>query len=312
VLASVQNKKTGLDLNLSKEPIQMAFYREKDGNIFREYLMEGSVETYVTEKATLEIVPSKEFGNILFLDGELELARKDEYIYHEMLVHPVMSIDSQQEICIVGGGDGCCAREILKWNSVKSIDLFDWDERLIDLFTTTYSAWNLQSLSNAKVKIHPQNVLDIVFEKQYDVVFVDLVDPNYEDMTSRELWQTFIPMLPSLLKPMSSLVINGGGIRPWNTKNVEWLLLLLSNAFESNETHTIEVYKTFVPSFQADWCFFLIKPIGSKVHDSLFNNDSHFRYMDTSAWSLATTWPKDYEGSLPLKPVKVRGYLPPL
>jgi len=290
----------------------MAFYREKDGNIFREYLLGGKVDTYITEKATLEFVPSKEYGDMFFLDGELELARKDEYIYHEMLVHPAMSVDFQQEICILGGGDGCCLREILKWNSVKSIDLFDWDERLIELFTTKYSTWNSQSLSNSNVKIHSQNVLDIVFEKQYDVIFVDLVDPNYEDIVSRDLWQTLIPMLPSLLKPTSSLVINGGGIRPWNTKNVEWLLLLLLNAFKSNETHTIEVYKTFVPSFEAEWCFFFMKPINVEVSPSRLDANPSLRYMGTAAWSLATTWSKDYEGCIPLKPVKLRGYLPPL
>jgi predicted membrane-bound spermidine synthase len=290
----------------------MSLYREKDGDLFRDYVLNRNVETYSTEKATLEVVPSKEFGEMLFLDGELELAQKDEYIYHEMLVHPAMSTQvNPQEICVLGGGDGCCVREILKWRNVQRIDIYDWDKDLVNLFSTKFSSWNSKSLQHPSVHMHIQNVLDISWNKQYDVVFVDLVDPNYDDAVSRNLWQNLIAKLPSLLKSSSTLVINSGGIRPWNTRNVEWILMMLAGAFQSNTSHTIEVYKTFVPSFAYEWCFFLIKPTLTEVKPYL-SDRLPVQHIGPAAWFMATSWSKDYEGRLPIEPVKLNRYLPPL
>ena len=291
----------------------MALYREEDGNIWRDYKLTGGVEIYQTEKALIEIVPSKDYGHMFFLDGELELAQKDEYIYHEMLVHPAMSSQQTPEtVCILGGGDGCAIRELLTWPSVKHIDLYDWDRELVDLFSNQYRSWNTHSLSSPKVSVHIQNVLDFVPETKYDVVIIDLVDPNYDSIESRTLWTKLIPKLPSLLKHTSSLVINGGGIKPWDTKNVDWLLMLLATTFQSNESHTLQVYKTFVPSFTTDWCFFFIQPNNVQVYPDSIEKNRSIRYMGNPAWCLATNWTKDYEGRLPLKPVKLSGYLPPL
>jgi spermidine synthase len=295
-------------------------YNEKEDNLSRRYVLNGNIKKIQTEKTLLEIVPTQAFGEMVFMDGVLQLAKKDEYIYHEMLVHPAMTTqisNPYKNICILGGGDGCCLREICKWQTAFHIDVYDWDEEVVKLFSNDYSLWNWDSFTrynsknSQRVHIHIQDVLDISGKNQYDLVFVDLVDPNYEDKDSRILWETLIPKLPTLLNSTATLVINGGGICPWNTKNTDWILLLLAGAFQKNETHTIEIYKTFVPSFASDWCFFLIKPINTRVNPKLCDTDLD-RYMGTAAWLLASTWTKDYECRFPTKPVKLNGYLPPV
>ena len=92
----------------------MAVYRENDGFLVREYeLTHSAIVQKQTKKAFLEIVPTKEYGTALFLDGELQLTEKDEYIYHESLVHPcLMTAITRKKVCILGGGDGCAAREV--------------------------------------------------------------------------------------------------------------------------------------------------------------------------------------------------------
>ena len=70
----------------------MFFYRETDGFIEREYKIVKVLEHLETDKALIEVVDTKEFGYALFLDGQLQMTMKDEYIYHEMLVHPIMSL----------------------------------------------------------------------------------------------------------------------------------------------------------------------------------------------------------------------------
>jgi spermidine synthase len=57
----------------------------------------------------------------LFLNGNLQFSSRDEYRYHEALVHPLMAqMDSATAVLVLGGGDGLAVREILKYPSVCS------------------------------------------------------------------------------------------------------------------------------------------------------------------------------------------------
>ncbi|MBM81635.1 MAG: spermidine synthase [Planctomycetaceae bacterium] len=70
----------------------------------------------------------------LYLDGHLQFSSDDEAIYHEMLVHPPMSLArSRQRILILGGGDGLALREVLKYSDVESVVLVDIDPAIIEL-----------------------------------------------------------------------------------------------------------------------------------------------------------------------------------
>lgn len=291
----------------------MAFYREIEGDITRDYKLRYGIESIETTKARLDIVPTKSFDLMVFLDGELQFAKKDEYIYHEMLVHPAMSCCvNAKRVCILGGGDGCAAREVLKWNSVSTIDLYDYDKNLVNLFTYEYSHMNSKSLQSTKVQTHIRNVVDIPCDRVYDVLLVDLVDPKYEESSCRAVWTELLKKLPTILHPDGSLVINAGGIRPWDIENVEWLLFLLTQHFRDNTTHTLEAYKVFVPSFASEWCFLLIRPIDSYFRFSMFQDNTNFQYFDETTWSLATKWPKDTISRIPIERVKLNGYLPPV
>ena len=291
---------------------RMSYYRETEENMNRDYKIECVLESKQTEKVLLEIVRTSLFGDALFLENQLQLTRCDEYIYHESLVHPVLTMsDDPSSVCILGGGDGCAVRELLKWSNVTSIHIYDWDKELVELFKGKYSSWNSQSLLSPRTHIHIQDVLEISVKKQFDIVIVDLLDPNYKDTYSRELWTSLIKRLPFLLKPTGSLVLNAGGITPWNTREVEWIIMLLVGAFRTNTTHVLEVYKTFIPSFASEWCFILIHPEERLVDTVHFQPCPSLRYFDETAWKMSKTWTKDFP-QLPVQPIKLSTYLPPL
>src|SRR4029077_20426214 len=66
------------------------------------------------------LADSFSFGRCLILDGEIQSARFDEFIYHECLVHPAMALHAKpREILILGGGEGATVREILRHPSVR-------------------------------------------------------------------------------------------------------------------------------------------------------------------------------------------------
>ena len=70
----------------------------------------------------------------LFLNGNLQLCSTDEQRYHEPLVHPAMNLSGgRKNVLILGGGDGCVLREVLKYPDVGHVLLVDLDPEMVQL-----------------------------------------------------------------------------------------------------------------------------------------------------------------------------------
>ncbi len=82
------------------------------------------------------VVTQGKQGARLFLNGNLQFAERDEYRYHEALVHPAMSAHgAPKRVAVLGGGDGMAVREILKYPSVESVTLVELDPTMTELFS---------------------------------------------------------------------------------------------------------------------------------------------------------------------------------
>ena len=89
-------------------------------HLYHELKISGVVYSGQSEYQTIEIVDTLAFGRILVLDGKTQSAESDEFIYHEMLVHPAMITHPGPEcVFIAGGGEGATLREVLYHKSVK-------------------------------------------------------------------------------------------------------------------------------------------------------------------------------------------------
>ncbi|HEY2254583.1 MAG TPA: polyamine aminopropyltransferase, partial [Variovorax sp.] len=108
---------------------------------------------------------------------------RDEYRYHEALVHPVMAAQgAPKKVAVLGGGDGMAVREILKYPSVQSVTLVELDPNMTKLFTEheTLAALNAHSLSSPKVNIVNADAFQWLQQPgdSYDVIVVDFPDPT--------------------------------------------------------------------------------------------------------------------------------------
>lgn len=119
----------------------------------------------------------------LWLNSHLQFSSRDEYRYHEALVHPGLSArPSARRVLVLGGGDGLAARELLRYPDVESITLVDLDPEMTRLFSThpTLVSLNHGSLRSPKVRV----VNDDAFvwldrhPDMFDFVVVDFPDPN--------------------------------------------------------------------------------------------------------------------------------------
>ncbi len=129
------------------------------------------------------VVTNGRSGHKLFLNGNLQFAERDEYRYHEALVHPVMAAHgAPKKIAVLGGGDGLAIREILKYASVESITLVELDPAMTREFSSQPAlvALNGGTLLSPKVRIVHQDAFKWLetTPEVFDIVIVDFPDPT--------------------------------------------------------------------------------------------------------------------------------------
>ena len=121
----------------------------------------------------------------LFLSSHLQFSSRDEYRYHESLVHPgLAAIPAAHRVLVLGGGDGLAVREILKYPSVEQITLVDLDPEMTKIFSTNpmLTKLNQGSLSSSKLKVVNADAFPWLDSNQemFDFAVVDFPDPtNY-------------------------------------------------------------------------------------------------------------------------------------
>lgn len=186
----------------------------------------------------------------LFLNGNLQFNSRDEYRYHEALVHPGMcTVKDPKKILVLGGGDGMAVRELLKYPTVGSITLVDLDKDMTELFTEQelLTRLNKKALSNPKVKVVNQDAF--VWLKncpdRFDFIVVDFPDPS--NFSLGKLYSdTFYRTLKKVLTPEGLMVVQSTS--PYFAKNSYWCVV---NTLNSIGFHTTP-YHAYVPSF-GDW-----------------------------------------------------------
>lgn len=132
-----------------------------------------------TEFQRIDVLESKEFGRILTLDGLMMVTEKDEFIYHDMIVHvPMATNPNIKNILVIGAGDGGTIRELTKYSSIEKIDMVEIDERVVAV-CKEYLQQTSCKLDDERVNIFYEDGLRFVRNKEneYDLIIVDSTDP---------------------------------------------------------------------------------------------------------------------------------------
>ncbi len=79
----------------------------------------------------IEVYQTQTFGRLMVIDGCTMLTSRDNFIYHEMMTHPVLFTHPQPcEVVIIGGGDCGTLQQVLQHDTVKKATQIDIDERV--------------------------------------------------------------------------------------------------------------------------------------------------------------------------------------
>lgn len=127
----------------------------------------------------IDIFETKEFGKVFALDGYIMLTEKDEFIYHEMIVHIPMAVNPDiKNVLVIGAGDGGTIRELTKYDTIEHIDMVEIDKRVVEVCKELLPQTACK-LDDPRVDIYYQDGLKYVRRKEneYDLIIVDSTDP---------------------------------------------------------------------------------------------------------------------------------------
>jgi spermidine synthase len=132
-----------------------------------------------SEFQRIDVFESNEFGRFLTLDGLMMLTERDEFIYHEMIVHVPMAVHHDaRHILVIGAGDGGVVRELARYQNVEHIDLVEIDPLVVEV-CKKYLPATAGRLDDERVNIVYEDGLKYIrrFENHYDLIIVDSTDP---------------------------------------------------------------------------------------------------------------------------------------
>ncbi|MCK9478990.1 MAG: polyamine aminopropyltransferase [Firmicutes bacterium] len=127
----------------------------------------------------IDIFESKEFGRFLTLDGLMMVTQKDEFIYHDMIVHVAMATNpSVKNVLVIGAGDGGTVRELTRYNTISNIDMVEIDEQVVNV-CKRYLPQTACGFDDKRVNLYFEDGLKFVRSKcgEYDLIIVDSTDP---------------------------------------------------------------------------------------------------------------------------------------
>lgn len=129
------------------------------------------------------VVTDSRAGTRLFLNGNLQFHSRDEYRYHESLVHPAMAAHgAPKRVLVLGGGDGMAVREVLRYPSVEQVTLVELDPHMTRLFATLplLTRLNGGALTSPKLKIVNADAFGWLERSSavFDVIIIDFPDPS--------------------------------------------------------------------------------------------------------------------------------------
>lgn len=141
-------------------------------------------EVLFREKSRFQLVEmydTVDYGRCLILDGVINCTEKDEAAYHEMIAHvPYFSASTPiEKVLIIGGGDGGTAREILKHSSVRSVELVEIDELVVQAAKGFFPKQKL-AFADERLTVLCQDGIHYVQNakpENYDMVIIDASDP---------------------------------------------------------------------------------------------------------------------------------------
>jgi len=240
---------------------------------------------YQSNYQKIQIIEVESLGKCLIIDGRMQSAEKDEFIYHEALVHPALLLHPQPaNVLVIGAGEGATIRELLKYDNLK-ITGVDIDQEVIEFSRRYLGEWHQGAFDHPRFKLIIKDGWDFIQETTefYEVIIMDLPEPFADSPASSLYTPEFYQMAYDRLTADGILVTQAEGIKPGQIENHLAIRKNLAAIFKYTSS-----YQTYIPSYDSPWGFLLgeksyIDPRPPQEHlDQLITRriDGQLRFYD--------------------------------
>jgi len=206
------------------------------------------LEASKTRFQDLEIHETSQFGKLFRLDGCFMTSEREEFVYHETLIHAALAAQpAPKRVLIIGGGDGGAAEEALKHPSVEQVIMVELDEKVVDIAKQYFGAIHRGAFDNPKLKVLIEDGLKYLTDtkEKFDHIALDLPDPIGPAAALYE--EAFLRDCKRALAPGGVLTLHMGS--PWSRPGrVKMLYGRLAKMFKVARPYTM-----FIPLYGCLW-----------------------------------------------------------
>jgi spermidine synthase len=229
------------------------FFDKINDNLMQLHAISNVLYTGKTKFQSIEILQSPAFGKVLVLDGKIQSAAIDEFIYHEALVHPPMiAHPGPAKVFIAGGGEGATLREVLRYSSVKKAVMVDIDAGVIEVCREHLPDYHAGAFDDKRSKIYNTDARKWLAEskEKFDVIIIDLTEPVEEGPAYLLYTREFYGIVQSKLTPDGLISVQSGSTSYVELTNIKAVARTLRSVFP-----IVRLYQADIPAFGGPWGF---------------------------------------------------------
>ena len=139
------------------------------------------IDSYRSPHQLIEVFDTPALGKLMRIDGANMLSERDEFFYHENLIHPAaIAHPAPKRVLIIGGGDGGSAEEMLKHPSIEKIVIAELDAGVVEIAKKHFHTVHRGALDEVRVDIRIGDGFDFLrgSGSEWDLIVLDLTDPG--------------------------------------------------------------------------------------------------------------------------------------
>ncbi|MFN3504792.1 MAG: spermine synthase [Caldimicrobium sp.] len=242
--------------------------------LFAEFINEDYLFGYISRiiygesgLQNIYILENKFWGRLFFINNNLQFTSRDEFVYHEALVHIPMQAAKEgfiKKVLICGGGDYGAAREVLKYPQVEEVVIVDIDPQVPKLVEEYFPELLPQDPKDKRLTLITEDAYVVVEEyvkenKKFELVIIDSTDPDIGETTQELSHALFGIDFHEKLKKIcpQGIIVQQCGT-PFTMKNIlTGVYRIYKEVYPEEE---IYVYRANVPSFGSDNAFIMRCP----------------------------------------------------
>ena len=217
-----------------------------------------------TKYQVVEIMDTNFYGRALVLDGKIQSSQYDEYIYHETLIQPAMTLHpAPKNAMIVGGGEGAVLREILRHPTIEQVVMVDIDREVVQLCKEYLPEWHQGAFDDPKVQVHYMDARRFLkkTDEVFDIIFMDLTEPLDDGPSYLLFTKQFYKIVSDRLADDGIIALQAGSFNPRLIQCHSAICNTLATSFP-----IVRSYSAFIPSYDAVWGFALASKSLDPLH----------------------------------------------